>query len=529
MGIPIPRKLVCGDPESENHPLFKEMAFRNPMDEIVRFFDTIHPYPAGTAPRVKVFNLCIEGDRQYDPAYFKGQVDVECQFFDHNCPTLMTIPKFCASAKEWLDADPLNVCAVHCKAGKSRTGLMICSLLLHLGQETDPVACIKNYGNARCNDGKGVTIPSQQRYIQCYKTMLDLGGYAPGPRPLRVRKLKLHDHPAKAKYHYSIEQWNAEEKKQFQSWTDNSLEEQVSHKTEVEKNVFVGEWKCVAVAANARAGFARTTKPVGEVRKDRVLEELESRRDPKDGVLRIKIKMPNTATDQGFTGWVSEKTADGEVLFENAANRNVYVTKFDAEVGTESDAPPADREGVSTAVDGDFKVVIYKQKITDDGVSTKGEKLTYFWLHTAFLPAPDPETGKVRWELRKEQLDKFKGKDDYLDSFAVTLTLEEPDDDDDDSEAAAAAAAGAAPQQLSEEELAFRAMKEGRMDALRDVCRKQDDGFLTTDQKAAVAMEGAKAKAEEAIAQVRQRVFLRHLYISTYKYDHFAKTSSGQT
>ncbi len=488
MGIPIPRKLVCGDTEGENHPLYKEAAFRNPMDEVVRFFDTIHPYPEGSAPRVKVFNLCIEPDRQYDVNYFKGQVNTDCQFFDHNCPPLMMIPNFCASAKEWLDADALNVCAVHCKAGKSRTGLMVCSLLLHLGQETDPTACVKNYGNARCNDGKGVTIPSQQRYIHCYKMLLDLGGYAPAPRPLRVERLVLCDHPAKAKFHYSIEQWNAGEKKMFQSWTDNSLEEQVEQKTLVEKKVFVGEWRCVAAAANVRAGFARTTRPVGEVRRGRVLEELESRRDPKDGVLRLKFKVPATATDPGFTGWVSEKTADGEELFVNAANRDVFVTEFETEIGTEEDAPPADREGVDTVVDGDFKITIYKEKVTDEGISTQGSTLGYFWLHTAFLPAADPETGKVEWKLRKEQIDKFKAKDEYLDSFTITLTLEEA------SERAAAA-------ELSDAELAFRALKEERMGALRDVCRKQDDGFVTTEQKAAAAMDEASAKAEQVIAQ----------------------------
>eukprot|EP01043_Picozoa_sp_COSAG02_P034792 COSAG02_NODE_2453_length_8820_cov_6.109964_7_plen_683_part_01 len=485
MGIPIPRKLVCGDTEGENHPLFKEAAFRNPMDEVVRFFDTIHPYPEGSPPRVKVFNLCIEPDRQYDVKYFKGQVDTACQFFDHNCPPLMMIPNFCASAKEWLDADPLNVCAVHCKAGKSRTGLMVCSLLLHLGQETDPTACVENYGNARCNDGKGVTIPSQQRYIHCYKTLLDLGGYAPGPRPLRVEGLLLHDHPAKAKFHYSIEHWNAGEKKMFQSWTDNSMEEQMEETTLIEKKVFVGEWRCVAAAANVRAGFARTTKPVGEVRRGRVLEELESRRDPKDGVLRLKFKIPATATDPGFTGWVSEKTADGEELFVNAANRDVFVTEFETEVGTEEDAPPAEREGVDTVVDGDFKIMIYKEKVTDEGISTKGSTLGYFWLHTAFLPAADPETGQVQWKLRKEQIDKFKAKDEYLDTFTITLTLEE--------EGAAA--------ELSDAELAFRALKEDRMDGLRDVCRKQDDGFVTTEQKAAAAMDEASAKASQAIAQ----------------------------
>ena len=63
------------------------------------------------------------------------------------------------------------------------------------------------------------------------------------------------------------------------------------------------------------------------------------------------------------------------------------------------------------------------------GVSTKGSVLTYFWLHTAFLPAADPETGEVQWMLHKEQLDKFKDKDSYLDTFAVKLTLDEEDEE----------------------------------------------------------------------------------------------------
>ena len=44
-----------------------EGQFRNPMSEVVRFFDTIHP---GCA---KVCNLCIEDTRQYDVEQFSGQ------------------------------------------------------------------------------------------------------------------------------------------------------------------------------------------------------------------------------------------------------------------------------------------------------------------------------------------------------------------------------------------------------------------------------------------------------------------------
>jgi hypothetical protein len=39
---------------------------------------------------------------------------------------------FCADAAAWLAAHPENVVVVHCKAGKGRTGLMLCCLMLHL-------------------------------------------------------------------------------------------------------------------------------------------------------------------------------------------------------------------------------------------------------------------------------------------------------------------------------------------------------------------------------------------------------------
>lgn len=94
--------------------------------------------------------------------------------------------------------------AVHCKAGKSRTGLMLCCLLLHIQEQIDPDACIKFYGQRRTHDGKGVTIPSQRRYINYYRVMLNVNMALPKPLPappvpqartMRITSVHLFDVP----------------------------------------------------------------------------------------------------------------------------------------------------------------------------------------------------------------------------------------------------------------------------------------------------------------------------------------------
>jgi len=46
-------------------------------------------------------------------------------------PPLPLVAQFCQEVAAWLGKDPQNVAVVHCKAGKGRTGTMICSYLVH--------------------------------------------------------------------------------------------------------------------------------------------------------------------------------------------------------------------------------------------------------------------------------------------------------------------------------------------------------------------------------------------------------------
>jgi ABC-type molybdate transport system ATPase subunit len=65
------------------------------------------------------------------------------------------------------------VIAVHCKAGKGRTGMMICSLLLFLGMFPSSSTAIAHYNKARARNEKAITISSQKRYVKFFEGFLN--------------------------------------------------------------------------------------------------------------------------------------------------------------------------------------------------------------------------------------------------------------------------------------------------------------------------------------------------------------------
>ena len=140
-----------------------QATFRNPYTEVRGFLDWKH------GNKYLLVNLCSE--RTALPDKFDGRW-ITWPFNDHNpCPLAM-LGLICESVKAWLDDDPENRIAIHCKAGKGRTGTVICALLLHLGICESATQSMKYYGRQRTDDGKGVTIRSQQRYIKYYAKML---------------------------------------------------------------------------------------------------------------------------------------------------------------------------------------------------------------------------------------------------------------------------------------------------------------------------------------------------------------------
>lgn len=157
----IDKQIVCMGFPAEG----VESWYRNPYDDVVRYLD--HRF----GPNYMVYNLCSESQHIYTTDKFHGRV-AHFPFPDHHACPLAMIPQFIEHATGFLSGGDDRVVVVHCKAGKGRTGLMACCLLMQLVPRLgDAESSMLHYGKTRTQDGKGLTIPTQRRYVDYYATL----------------------------------------------------------------------------------------------------------------------------------------------------------------------------------------------------------------------------------------------------------------------------------------------------------------------------------------------------------------------
>ncbi|KAK4016065.1 phosphatidylinositol 3,4,5-trisphosphate 3-phosphatase TPTE2 [Daphnia magna] len=161
--------------------------YRNPISEVVRLLDTKHPN------RYKVYNLCSE--HSYNPSYFHGRV-AHFPIDDHNVPTCRQMIEFTKSVRNWLESDPNNVIAVHCKGGKGRTGMMVCVWLVEAELFLKAEDSLVYFGSRRTDTRyghafQGVETPSQSRYVRYYERIKENGGHLPPDKRLHLRKIRM--------------------------------------------------------------------------------------------------------------------------------------------------------------------------------------------------------------------------------------------------------------------------------------------------------------------------------------------------
>jgi protein-tyrosine phosphatase len=144
-----------------------EGIYRNSLHDVIKFFNTYHN------DNVKIYNLCLEKERIYEKKFFNKSLVGLFPSKDHNPCPIKLILEFCVDIILYLIKNPNGVAAIHCKAGKGRTGVMICSYLIFSGLCKNADHALEHYAIARTYNKKGVTIPSQIRYIRYFETFLE--------------------------------------------------------------------------------------------------------------------------------------------------------------------------------------------------------------------------------------------------------------------------------------------------------------------------------------------------------------------
>jgi len=134
--------------------------FRNPLSEVRRFLRDKH------GDDFRIYNLCIEKSHS-DNGFPEHTVRFPCA--DHAPPPFATIHDFCTDVESYLREKAENVVAVHCKAGKGRTGTLICSLLIFSKAVKSAYDALRWYELTRGGFRSGVTIPAQIRWIAMFE------------------------------------------------------------------------------------------------------------------------------------------------------------------------------------------------------------------------------------------------------------------------------------------------------------------------------------------------------------------------
>lgn len=161
-----------------------EKLYRNSSDEVSKYLNQQHP------GQYWCYNL---SGITYNYEKFENRVQ-DFPWEDHHAPSLDLLFQACQHMYSWLMEDPRNVVAVHCKAGKGRTGTLICCFLLFSGRFANPTDAMDYYRLRRFSLGGGVTHPSQQRYIHYFHQVLTAHIKSPSLKVLKSVTLTTFPH-----------------------------------------------------------------------------------------------------------------------------------------------------------------------------------------------------------------------------------------------------------------------------------------------------------------------------------------------
>eukprot|EP01132_Coremiostelium_polycephalum_P001283 gene1283-1619_t len=166
-----------------------ESTFRNTRSEVKKFLDHFHK------DHYLIINLT---EKSYDSTFFGGRVE-HLGWWDHHSPGLGLLLYAIQRMHTFLNLDPLNVVAVHCAAGRGRTGTLICSYLIStLMYENQLNSALNLFASQRSSTGEGLRVPSQIRYVDYVNQLAtrtrDIG-LVQNPVPLMLKAIIMKPIP----------------------------------------------------------------------------------------------------------------------------------------------------------------------------------------------------------------------------------------------------------------------------------------------------------------------------------------------
>lgn len=157
--------------------------FRNNLNIVSEFLESHH------RSHYQIYNL---SGIHYAYDKFDEQVK-EFPWPDHYPPPIELLFKACKSIETWLNDSVLNIIAVNCRAGKGRTGTLICCYLLYSGAFNEVETVLRYYKVKRFKEGGGVTQPSQVRYVKYFGEILK--GTVKSPLVLKPVSMQFRTSP----------------------------------------------------------------------------------------------------------------------------------------------------------------------------------------------------------------------------------------------------------------------------------------------------------------------------------------------
>lgn len=152
-----PRLIAMSLPGEGVHKVY-----RNSISSVSKFLNQKH------SDKYKILNL---SGITYDYSKFNNNVE-DYKWQDHYPPEIDVLFRACFSIDQWLCSDPEKIIVTNCRAGKGRTGTLICCYMIFCGKFTNYLEAANYYKLKRFSSGGGVTQPSQLRYIKYFSEVI---------------------------------------------------------------------------------------------------------------------------------------------------------------------------------------------------------------------------------------------------------------------------------------------------------------------------------------------------------------------